>query len=34
MKHYTPYFGLGFVMKQDHAGDKVRKGSTITVWIS
>jgi serine/threonine-protein kinase len=34
VRHYTPYFGLGFVMKQEHAGDKVAKGSPITVWVS
>ena len=32
--HYTPYFGLGFVMDQDHAGDKMPYGSTITIYVS
>jgi len=34
VEHYSPFFGLGFVMKQDHAGDMLPKGSTIRVWIS
>ena len=34
VEHYTPYFGLGFVMSQEHAGDKLPKGSTIVVKIS
>ncbi|MFT4084608.1 MAG: Stk1 family PASTA domain-containing Ser/Thr kinase [Nocardioides sp.] len=34
VRHYTPYFGLGFVMDQDSAGQKLPYGSTITVWIS
>ncbi|MEX0427458.1 Stk1 family PASTA domain-containing Ser/Thr kinase [Nocardioides sp. DS6] len=32
--HYTPYFGLGFVMGQDHAGDKLPFGSTIHIYVS
>lgn len=31
---FTPYFGLGFVMDQERAGERVRKGSTITIWVS
>ena len=34
VEHYTPYFGLGFVMRQDGAGEKLPRGSTITIWIS
>ena len=35
VEHYTPYFGLGFVMNQDQGpGDRVPYGSTITIFIS
>jgi serine/threonine-protein kinase len=34
VRHYTPYFGLGFVMRQESAGEKLPRGSAVTIWIS
>lgn len=32
--HFSPYFGLGYVMEQDPSGDKVPYGSSITLYVS
>jgi len=34
VEHYMPYFGLGYVMEQEAKGERVPKGSEITIWVS
>ena len=34
VRHYTPYFGLRFVMSQESRGEKIPYGSTVVIYIS
>jgi serine/threonine-protein kinase len=34
VERFTPYFGLGFVMRQEAKGEMLPQGSTVTIWVS